>query len=148
MLLVFVALSPAASLHAAEAQDCSLKQYASIDLKESPNGHLLVPVTIEGTRALMLLNTDTLASTLSEAAVGRLALQTHSSSITAKTPTGETYIPKIATAKQFSIGSAQFKNRDFFVPLTSFISITAERDYSDTQVIGIIGMGCSRKRRR
>jgi hypothetical protein len=140
MLLVFVALSPAASLHATEAQDCSLKQYASIDLEESPNGHLLVPVTIEGTRALMLLNTDTLASTLSEAAVGRLAIQTHSSSMTAKTPTGENYIPKIATAKQFSIGSAQFKNTHFLVPLTSFMSIIAERDYSDTQVIGIIAM--------
>jgi hypothetical protein len=140
VLLVFVTLSPAASLHAAEPQDCSLKRYASIDLEESPNGHLLVPVTIEGARAFMLLNTDTLASTLSEAAVGRLAIQTHSSSIAAKTPTGETYIPKIATAKQFSIGSAQFKNRDFFVPLNSVISITAQRDYSSAQVIGIIGM--------
>jgi hypothetical protein len=39
-LLVYVTLSAPTSLHAAEAQDCSLKRYASIDLEESPNGHL------------------------------------------------------------------------------------------------------------
>jgi hypothetical protein len=139
-LLVYVTLSAPTSLLAAEAQDCSLKRYASIDLEESPNGHLLVPVTVEGTRALMLLDTDTIYSTLTEAAVDRLALQTHSSSITVKTLTGETYIPKIATAKELSIGSAKFKTREFYVPLTSNISIIAARDYSNAQVVGVIGM--------
>jgi predicted aspartyl protease len=102
----------------------------------------LVPVTIEGTAALMLLSTNTSSSTLTEAAVSRLALQTHSSSITLSTYTGKTFVPKIATAKAFSIGSAHFKPIDFMVVslATSSMSITAQRDYSNQQVIGIIGM--------
>jgi hypothetical protein len=139
-LVVLVTLSAPTSLHAAEAQDCILKRYASIDLEESPNGHLLVPVTIEAARALMLLDTDTRYSTLTEAAVERLALQTRSGSFVATTLTGKTYIPKIATAKELSIGSAKFKTREFHVPLTSNISITAARDYSNAQIVGVIGM--------
>jgi hypothetical protein len=66
MLLIYVVLFPATSLHAAEAKDCQLKRYASLDLSGLRNGYLLVPVTIQGSHAFMILNTANAFSSITE----------------------------------------------------------------------------------
>jgi len=53
-LLCVFGLSPASN--AGEPIDCALKRLASLDLTD--NGALLVPVTIQGTAAFMILNTS------------------------------------------------------------------------------------------
>src|SRR5258708_18818541 len=76
MLLIYVVLSPATSLHATEAKDCRLKQYSSLDLLELPDGLLLVPVSIQESRAFMILNTGNAFSAVTNSAAVRLALPT------------------------------------------------------------------------
>jgi hypothetical protein len=75
ILLIYVVLFPATSLHAAEAKDCQLKRYASLDLSGLRNGYLLVPVTIQGSHAFMILNIANAFSSITENAASRLALQ-------------------------------------------------------------------------
>jgi hypothetical protein len=75
----------------------------------------MIPVTIAGRKAFLLLNLNSYSSMLTEAAVDLLALGTHSAAINATTKTGETYKPQIATAKEIAIGMAQFENREFIV---------------------------------
>jgi len=140
ILLFAFAASLTTSSAVADTRDCGLKQYASIDLEESANGHLLVPVTIDGTDTLMLLNTNTLTSTLTDTAVSRLSLKTHASSLRVEKPTGQSYIAQIATVKTLAIGRVQLQNKEFIEYPASSLSSTAERDYADKRVVGIIGM--------
>jgi predicted aspartyl protease len=139
VLFVFAAPLTSSSV-VADARDCALKQYASIDLEESTNGHPLIAVTIDGIDTLMLLNTDTIASTLTDTAVSRLGLKTHSSSIHMRPSTGQPYFAQMATVKMLALGSAQFQNTEFMEIPTSTLSSTAARDYADKRVVGVIGM--------
>jgi len=53
-----------------------LQRYASLDLVSRPDGSLLVPVTIQGTCALMALETATVFSSISENAISSPGLRT------------------------------------------------------------------------
>ena len=128
LLFAFAASLTTSSAAVADTRDCGLKQYASIDLEESANGHLLVPVTIDGTDTLMLLNTNTLTSTLMDTAVSRLSLKTHASPLRVKKLSGESYIAQMATVKTLAIGRMQLQNTEFIKYTASSLSSTAERD--------------------
>jgi Aspartyl protease len=136
MLLMYVVLFPATSLHAAEAKDCQLKRYVSLDLSGVRNGYLLVPVTIQESRAFMILNTASPFSSITENAASRLALQINRMPFGAGVRFGKKQIEKVATAKGFSLGNVQFKRFDFMV----ISSDTFAPDPGDAQVIGILGM--------
>jgi hypothetical protein len=136
MLLIYVVLFPATSLHAAEAKDCQLKRYASLDLSGLRNGYLLVPVTIQGSSALLILNTANAFSSITENAASRLALQIKRIPFGADVYSGKKPIEKIATAKGFSLGNMQFQSADFML----IANDTLGPNPGDAQVIGILGM--------
>jgi hypothetical protein len=136
MLLIWAVLFPATWLHAAEAKDCQLKQYASLDLSGLPNGYLLVPVTIQESRAFMILNTANAFSSITESAASRLALKINRMPFGAKVRSGEKLIEKVATAKGFSLGNVQFKSADFMIVSND----TFGPNPGNAQVIGILGM--------
>jgi len=126
---------PTTSLHAAEAKDCQLKQYASLDLSVAPNGALLVPVTLKGSRAFMVLNTSNAFSTVTESAASRLALQVKTIASDMRMRAGAKSIQKVAWANGLLIGSVAFKSIDLLV-----ISNFVDRNPFDTEVIGTLGM--------
>jgi hypothetical protein len=136
MLLICAVLFPATSLHSAEAKDCQLKQYASLDLSGLRSGYLLVPVTIQGSRAFMILNTAYPFSSVTENAASRLALQIHRIPFGAEVRFGKKPIEKVATAKGFSLGNVQFNSADFMI----ISNDTFGPNPGDAQVIGILGM--------
>ena len=136
VLLVFALLSPATSVQASEAKNCSLKQYASLDLVEPRGGLLLVPVTIQGSFAFMFLDTASSFSSITEIAVNRLALQTQQIPSGVGVRSGEKQVKKIATAKPFSLGNAQFKSADLLI----YPSDTVFPTQGDMRVIGTLGM--------
>jgi hypothetical protein len=115
--------------------DCRLKQAASIDLAGGANGPLLIPVTVKGTAAFMILSTGNAFSTVTRGAAERLGFHVHSTSGYVKS--GKNAIDELATSNQFAIGQRlAFKSADFLVvPDDSYAS-----DASGPQpVIGVLG---------
>jgi hypothetical protein len=133
IFLSVVMLVPPTSLHAAEAKDCQLKQYASLDLSGPPNGALLVPVTLKGSHAFMILHTASAFSTITESAASRLGLQVKIIASDMQMHAGSKSVQKVAWANGLTIGNVAFKSIDLLV----LSNIT---DHSDTPVIGMLGM--------
>jgi hypothetical protein len=134
ILLICVVLCQSTSLLAAEAKDCQLKQYAALDLSVAPNGAFLVPVTLKGTHAFMILNTSSAFSTITASAASELALQVKTIASDMQMRAGAKSIQKVAWANGLVIGSVAFKSIDLLV-----ISIIDLNPF-DTQVIGTLGM--------
>ena len=135
LLSILLSLSSVTSLPAAQSQDCGLKRYASIDLVDSPRAKFLVPVTVEGTRGFMFLNTASPFSSMTESAANRLALQTRQMPSGAQVRSGGRSIERVATANGFTLGTVQFKSADFVIINNNFSS-----GAEDVQVMGILGM--------
>jgi hypothetical protein len=136
MVLICFASFPTTSLHAAEAKDCQLKQYASLDISGPRNGYLLIPVTIQESHAFMILNTASAFSSITEDAASRLGLQINRMPFGAEVRAGKKPIEKVATAKGFSLGNVGFKSADFLV----ISNETLEVSPVDERVIGTLGM--------
>jgi hypothetical protein len=136
ILVIYALLYPAASLHAAEAKDCQLKRYASLDLSGLPGGYLLVPVTIQESRAFMILSTANVFSTITEDAAGRLGLRIKRMPFGAVVRSGKKSIENVATAKGFSLGNVQFKSADFLI----IPNDTIGPNPGEAHVIGVLGM--------
>jgi hypothetical protein len=134
-MLICVALFPAA-LRSAESKDCQLKQYASLDLPALPNGHLIVPVTIQGTDVFMLLNTISPFSSITEIAANRLGLQIHQMPFGVNVSSGAKKIENVAAAKGLSLGYAHFNNAELLIIPNDFIGPSPD----DMQVVGFLGM--------
>jgi hypothetical protein len=78
VLVLCAAISPAATLHAADTKDCALTRYASLDLIGDPSRQLVAPVTIQDSQAYIVLSTSDAYSSLTESTVRRFSLQTRS----------------------------------------------------------------------
>jgi predicted aspartyl protease len=133
LLLIYVVFCQSTSLHAAAVKDCQLKQYASLDLAGPPNGNLLVPVTLKGSHAFMILNTSSAFSTITESAASRLALQVKTIASDMQMRAGGKAVQKVAWANGLAIGNVAFKSIDLVILSNIF-------DLSDTPVIGMLGM--------
>jgi hypothetical protein len=136
LILSCAILLPCASLGAAEVKNCQLKRYASLDLTVVQGSYLLVPVTMQGTRAYMVLNMGSAFSNVTESAVSTLALKTKPVPDSVGVHESGKQVKQLATAKSFSLGQVQFKNADFLVlPNESFSSSLA-----DAPIVGFLGM--------
>ena len=135
LLLIFVA-SSLIIVPVAQATDCQLKQYASLDLAVLRNGFLVVPVTIQGSPVAMILNTANPFSSVTETAAGSLALQLKSLPSGAKVRSGMRQIDKLAIAKEFSIGGVRFKSAEFMV----IPNDTFDPHQGVVPLVGILGM--------
>ena len=120
---------------AAAVKDCGLKRYASIDLAGAGEGYLLVPVTIQGTRAYMALNTATPFSSITESVVSSLSLQVKPTAIPFGVSAEKSPDQHMATATLFELGGIPFRNATFMVLPFRFHEIPA-----DAPVIGILAM--------
>jgi hypothetical protein len=89
---------------AAEVKDCGLKGFASIDLAGATDGYLLVPVTIQDTRAYMVLNMATPFSSVTQDAVDSLSLQVKPMTIPFGESADKNPVQHMATAMQFEFG--------------------------------------------
>jgi hypothetical protein len=136
LLLIYLVLVPASPANAADSKDCQLKQVASLELSGPPNGYLLVPVTIQGTSAFMILNTAQPFSDITEDAASRLGLPINRIPSGVQVHFGKQSIEKVATATGFSMGNAHFKSADFLVISNDSISAGS----SNAPVVGILGM--------
>jgi hypothetical protein len=136
MIFVCVVLLPWTSIGAAEAKNCQLKRYASLDLSEPVGSHLLVPVTIKGTRAYMVLDLANPYSSVMESAASRFDLKTQSISNRVEVVAGGKQLQKLATVSPFSLGGLQFKSAEFLVVPDKIFSGGG----ADAPVVGILGM--------
>jgi hypothetical protein len=135
MSLVCFALLAQGSV-AAEVKDCGLKRYASIDLAGAADGYLLVPVTIQGTRAYMVLNMATPFSSVTQSAVDSLSLQVKPMATPFGRSTDKYPDMHMATATPFEFGGIPFRTATFVVlPPVRFREISA-----DAPVVGILAM--------
>jgi hypothetical protein len=60
---------------AARAEDCSLHLMASLPITEGPNGEILVPVELNGTTELFIVDTDGIYSSVTQATADALHLE-------------------------------------------------------------------------
>jgi Aspartyl protease len=135
-MIIVAVLLPCISLGAAEAKNCQLKRYASLELSEPVGSHLLVPVTIKGTRAYMVLDLASPYSSVLESAASRFALPTQSITTRVEVHVAGKQLQRLATVAPFSLGGLEFKSAEFLVfPDKIFSGGTA-----DAPVIGILGM--------
>lgn len=120
---------------AAAVKDCGLKRYASIDLVGA-DGYLLVPVTMQGTRAYMVLNMATPFSSVTQGAVDSLSLQVKPMATQFGKSADKTPDQHMATATPFEFGGIQFRSATFvMLPPFHFQETSA-----DAPVVGILAM--------
>jgi Aspartyl protease len=115
LILGCTALFSWTSVSAAESKNCQLKRYTSIDFAGPPDGNLLVPVTISGTPAYMVLDLASPLSRLTPSAVNSLSLPTKPVPSQLGIHAGAKQIEKMATATQFELGGLRYKSADFLV---------------------------------
>jgi hypothetical protein len=136
LVLSIMALLPQASSFAADSKDCGLKRYAAIDLVAGRNGYLLVPVTIESTRAYMVLNMGGPFSMLTETAANSLSLKASSMPNGFQVRADGRPIQKIVVATPFMLGDLKFRSANFLVVANE--RFTA--DQADAPLVGFLGM--------
>jgi Aspartyl protease len=134
-LLAFILLL-SMNIRGAHAADCQLRQYASLDLTVLPNGFLVIPVSIQGTTAGMILNTADPFSTIAEGAARRMGMRLKQLPTTARVLSGADPIKLMATAKDFSVGKIQFKSAELMVVADSIV----DPYQGGMPIIGILGM--------
>lgn len=135
-ILGCIALLARAPPVAADSHKCGLTRYASLDLVMVGDSHLLVPVTIQGTRAYMALNMASPFSIVTEKAVRDFSLPTKSIPFNVGVHAGKSQVQQTATATPFAVGGLQFKSADFLiVPQFRFAANVA-----DAPVVGVLGM--------
>ena len=136
MIFLCVVLFPWNSGGAAEAKNCQLKRYVSLDLFEPQGSHLLVPVTIKGTRAYMVLDLASAYSSVMESTASRFELKTQSIPNRVEVVAGGKQLQRLATVTPFSLGDLQFKSAEFLVVPDKIFS----GGVADAPVVGILGM--------
>ena len=135
LVLSCISLLLQATSFAAETRACGLKQVASLDLVLAGNSYLLVPVTIQETRAYMALNLASGLSTVTESAVSRFSLKPNSIPDNFTAHAEGKIIQKLVTATPFAMGELRFKGANFWVlPQYEF-----RADLADAPVVGVLG---------
>jgi hypothetical protein len=121
---------------AADANKCGLTRYASLDLVLVGDSNLLVPVTIQNTRAYMALNMASPLSSVTEKVVRDLSLPTKSIPFNVGVHAGKSKVQDTATATPFAVGALQFKSAEFLVlPQFRF-----PWNVAGAPVVGLLGM--------
>jgi predicted aspartyl protease len=140
LLSVFLftrAIDASATSHDDKSVDCKLKRYASIDLTVGVNGRLLVPVAIENTDAMMVLDTGTAFSSIWQDAAVTLGLHPIPFPKGTAAPSfGNIPINQHAESRGFLLGSLKFAAVDFLVLPESSRAIFG----TPATIVGIIGM--------
>ena len=125
---------PALSL-AVGNKDCGPKRVASLDLVVAGDNYLLVPVTIQDSKAYMVLDLARGLSSVTASAVDRLSLKPNSLPTHFYVHADGKPVQKLVTATQFALGDFRFKSGNFWVlPKQEFRS-----DLADAPVVGILG---------
>lgn len=99
--VILLALIPFALAAPAHAADCTLKQYASIDIVLTGTGNVLVPVSFGDTPAYMWLGTSTTTNALANGVADELKLPMK---ILPGGGGGERRAPHVVTTDSFKIG--------------------------------------------
>jgi Aspartyl protease len=136
IVLSCVALLTSAASVAADSYKCGLTRYASLALVTVGDSYLLVPVTIQGTRAYMVLNMASPFSSVTEKTVHDLSLPTKSIPFNVGVHAGKSKVQDSATATPFAVGELQFKSADFLV----FPQFRFPANMADAPVVGVLGM--------
>jgi predicted aspartyl protease len=98
------------------AEDCGpLKQVASVDMTMTPDGRVLVPVTINGTPQQMMLSTAGGITSLTSAAVNSLGLHAIDASNVKQLDSTGNASQSYVQVDSFAIGAIQTKNIQFMV---------------------------------
>jgi Aspartyl protease len=122
---------------AAGPKDCSLRRLTSIDLTVGPSGPVLLPVSIENTNELMILDTAQVFSFVWQDSADRLSLHKKSlPSGLAGTAFGNTRIDSYTTAPSLSMGSLRIGKADFLVIPEGADKYTGGND----SIVGVVGM--------
>ncbi|HEY4076930.1 MAG TPA: aspartyl protease family protein [Rhizomicrobium sp.] len=101
---------------AARAEDCGpLKQVASVDMTMTPDGRVLVPVSINGTPQQMMLSTASGITSLTNAAVNTLSLHAIDGSNVKQLDSTGNASQSYVQVDSFAIGAIEAKNIQFMV---------------------------------
>jgi len=134
--LAMALISPASAASAALERDCHLKQYASLELTETVDGNLLVPVTIAERPVYMVLNSGAALSGITDEAAGLLGLATKSLPRPLGVNVGRALVHRTITTKGFSIGEVHYTVAQFLVLPTDVVG----HPVGEIPVVGALGM--------
>jgi hypothetical protein len=114
---------------------CQMHRLASIDLKRTAGGAILVPVTINKTTAYMYIEIASHMSVLSQQAVRRLKLPVRKIGEAMEVSMGSHKVEDYATAREFALAGLAYPDQGFLVDPTSSNSSR----YDAEEVIGVLG---------
>jgi predicted aspartyl protease len=121
----------AALTGAARAENCTLTQMASLDIVDGPNGTILVPVDVNGTRELFLVDTGGVYSSVTDDVAAQLHLDLH--------PLSQEIEIYNAAGERFSAGvvvdSLKIGNNE----AQHFHMLVRPKRSGETQVGGVLG---------
>jgi hypothetical protein len=111
----FTAISFLGFAQLAEADDCKLQQFASVDFTEDASGRILFPVSIEGTQKSMALDTGAEMSAVDPQVASDLHLITHPILQGMAFNTGGAAFTQEAVLHSFDIGKMHAQDAKFLV---------------------------------
>ncbi|MGC3982294.1 MAG: hypothetical protein QM808_13655 [Steroidobacteraceae bacterium] len=137
VLISTVFTSRIAAAAAAEQKDCTLKQYASVDFLPMSKDLLLIPITVNGKNAAVVLNLGLGLSMVAKDAPNSFGLKVKNWPNNFRPLNiGSERVKRIATADSIAIGQLSFGANEFVVDERREIGGPID----STPVIGMIGM--------
>jgi hypothetical protein len=116
---------------------CQMHRLASIDLKRTAGGAILVPVTINKTAAYMYIEIASHMSVISQQAVGRLKLPVRKIGEAMEISLGSHKVEDYASAREFALAGLAYPDQGFLVDPNS----SSSSWYDSEEVIGVLGNG-------
>ena len=111
LILVLALFLPPCSALAADASECSRSTFKFESL---PDGHIRIPVAIEGRKLAFLLDTGGVSTTIKWQYAKEMGLRVRQSTVQL-TGVGGTPLTIYATAENFSVGDVHVKNWPIFI---------------------------------
>jgi hypothetical protein len=116
---------------------CQMHRLASIDLKRTAEGAILVPVTINKTTAYMYIEIASHMSVISQQAVSRLKLPVRKIGEAMEVSMGSHRVEAYASAREFALAGLAYPDQGFLIDPNSLSSSR----YNAEEAIGVLGNG-------
>jgi hypothetical protein len=118
-------------------EGCEMYRLASVNLKRTSTGSILVPVSINGVRAFMYIEIASHLSVITQQAVDRLKLPVKAFGPGVEAFSGPQRVLNYASIHDFVVGELAFRDQGLLIDP----QITKSARYDTDDVVGLLGYG-------
>jgi hypothetical protein len=118
-------------------ESCEMRRLASVNLKRTSTGSILVPVSINGVAALMYIEIASHLSVITQQAVDRMKLPVKAFGPGVEAFSGSQRVSDYALIHDFAVGELAFRDQGLLIDP----QITKSARYDSDDVVGVLGNG-------